>query len=106
MSESFEKREYWLALYDIYGELLTQKQKDIFQDVYEADLSFSEIAENLSISKAAVSDSVKRTCAVLEEYESVLEIHKNKATREDLYTRLEMGELDVASFLQQIREID
>ena len=106
MSESFEHREYLLSLFDCYGDLLTDKQKNIFMDVYESDLSFSEVAENLSISKAAVSDSIKRTVALLEEYERVLGVVASRKKRSSLYTDLENGSLDISNFLQQIREID
>ena len=106
MSETFEHREYLLNLFDCYGELLTDKQKGIFMDVYELDLSFSEVAENLSISKAAVSDSIKRTVALLEEYERVLGVVSNKKKRDALYQELESGIVDISTFLKQIQEID
>lgn len=106
MSESLEMREYWLALFDCYGELLTPKQKSIFMDVYEADLSFSEIAENLSISKAAVSDSVKRTCTSLKEYEEILGVYKKRQLREELYKGLENGQLSMVDFLSKIRVVE
>lgn len=48
-------------LYDFYGELLTEKQKQVFDLHYQDDLSLSEIGEELSISRQAVRDQLKRT---------------------------------------------
>ena len=47
-------------LYDYYGELLTDKQRDMIEQYYHQDLSLSEIAENAGISRQGVRDSVKR----------------------------------------------
>ena len=38
-------------LYDFYGELLTEHQKQIYEDVVLNDLSFSEVAEERGISR-------------------------------------------------------
>ena len=46
-------------LYDFYGELLTEKQKQVFDLHYQDDLSLSEIGEELSISRQAVRDQLK-----------------------------------------------
>ena len=59
-------------LYDFYGELLTDKQKLIFEMYYQNDLSLSEIGEELSISRQAVSDRIKRTEKILIGYEQKL----------------------------------
>lgn len=47
-------------LIDIYGYMLTDKQKDALELYYFEDLSLSEIAENMSISRQGVRDSIKR----------------------------------------------
>lgn len=62
-------RFLYSLLYDFYGELLTDKQRDIFESYYAEDLSFQEIGENLSISKQAVSDMLKRTEKQLNKFE-------------------------------------
>ncbi len=72
--DALEKREEALLLFDEYKELLTSSQKDIFSDYYLFDLSLSEIAENHHISKAAVSDSLHKSLAKLDEYENKLHI--------------------------------
>lgn len=67
-----EKRDLALRLFEIYGKLLTDSQKEVFSDYYVYDLSLAEIAENRNISRAAVSESLNKSLAKLEEYESKL----------------------------------
>jgi predicted DNA-binding protein YlxM (UPF0122 family) len=55
-----EKFEEMALLLDIYGELLTQKQKDVMDQYYNYDLSLQEIAENIDISKQGVHDLIRR----------------------------------------------
>jgi len=59
-------------LYDFYGELLTDKQRNMIELYYHQDLSLSEIAENIGISRQGVRDSVKRAEAQLIEMETQL----------------------------------
>lgn len=63
-------------LYDFYGELLTEKQKQAFELHYQDDLSLSEIGTELSISRQAVRDQLKRTEHILLEYEEKLGLVK------------------------------
>lgn len=69
-----EKREEAIALYDKYGSLLTDTQKEVFSDYYLFDLSLSEIAENRGISRAAISDNLHKSFEKLSEYESKLHL--------------------------------
>ena len=48
-----------LEIFDIYSSLLTNKEQEIFKLYYEEDLSLSEISENLSITRSAVSKTLK-----------------------------------------------
>ena len=61
-------------LFDFYGELLTEKQKNIYRMYYDDDLSLSEIALELDISRQAVRDQLKRTEKILKEYEEKLNL--------------------------------
>ena len=47
-------------LYDFYGELLTEHQRSIYEDVVYNDMSLSEIAEENGISRQGVHDLIKR----------------------------------------------
>ena len=64
------------VLYDFYGELLNDRKKQIFEDYYLNDLSLSEIAEGLKISRQGVHDIVKRTSRELIDYETKLSLVK------------------------------
>ncbi|OUP80787.1 DNA-binding protein [Lachnoclostridium sp. An169] len=61
-------------LYDFYGELLTDHQKEIYEQFVLDDLSLSEIAESEGISRQGVHDLVKRCQRSLEGYEAKLHL--------------------------------
>jgi len=56
-------------LYDFYGELLTERQREFFDLYYNEDLSLSEIAENTGISRQGVRDVIVRAEGVMQEVE-------------------------------------
>ena len=56
-------------LYDFYGELLTEHQKQIYEDFILNDLSLSEIAEERGISRQGVYDNLSRAEALLRNME-------------------------------------
>lgn len=59
-------------LLDFYGEMLTDKQRDMVEYYYNDDLSLSEIAENEGITRQGVRDSIKRAEAQMLEMEERL----------------------------------
>ncbi len=61
-------------LYDFYGELLTQHQREIFEDYSLSDLSLGEIAQNRGVSRQAVHDIIRRCRRQLEAYEEKLHL--------------------------------
>lgn len=61
-------------LYDFYGQLLTERQRQIYEDVVLRDLSLSEIAKEQGISRQGVHDLVRRCDRALEEYEEKLHL--------------------------------
>ncbi|MCL1924971.1 MAG: DNA-binding protein [Defluviitaleaceae bacterium] len=78
-------REKTTKLYDIYGKLLTEKKKEIFELYYHEDLSMSEIAEKQNITAQAVKDHLKNAINTLEEYEEKLGfLKKNDKIRKAL----------------------
>lgn len=61
-------------LYDFYGELLNDHQKEIYEQFVLEDLSLSEIAQDAGISRQGVHDMVKRCQKTLEGYEARLHL--------------------------------
>lgn len=81
-------------LYDFYGVLLTEHQRKIYEDVVFQDLSISEIAREVGISRQGVHDLVKRCDKILESYEDRL----------GLVEKFERTKESVRSIHQMIRE--
>lgn len=61
-------------LYDFYGELLTERQQQVYESVVLEDFSLSEVAEELGISRQGVHDMIRRCNHTLEEYEKKLHL--------------------------------
>lgn len=61
-------------LYDFYGELLTEHQKEIYEDVILNDYSFTEVAQERGISRQGVHDLIKRCNKILQDYEDKLHL--------------------------------
>ena len=70
-------------LYDFYGQLLTERQREVMELYHEENLTLSEIADEFSISRQGVHDLIKRCDRTLGGYEKKLQlIHKFQQTRE------------------------
>jgi predicted DNA-binding protein YlxM (UPF0122 family) len=98
-------------LYDFYGELLTEHQKQIYEDHVLNDLSVSEIAADRGISRQGVHDMMKRCDKILKGYEEKLHlIDKFLKTKEKVaeINRLagEMKNVDIASQQKYLDEIE
>ena len=83
-------------LLDFYGELLTRNQLDILNEYVNDDLTISEIASNRGISRQGVHEVVKRSEAILEEYEKKL----------GLINKFILVKLDIKELLTIIEELD
>ncbi|MEG0369097.1 MAG: YlxM family DNA-binding protein [Hungatella sp.] len=69
-------------LYDFYGELLTDHQKHVYEEVVFNDLSLGEIAKEQGISRQGVHDLIKRCDKILTDYEEKLQlVHKFHQTK-------------------------
>lgn len=64
---------YIIDLYDIYGELLTSKQQDYFEDYYFNNLTLAEMSENYNVSRNAVHKQIK------EAEEKLIKIWRNSS---------------------------
>ena len=102
-------------LYDFYGELLTDRQKEFFDLYYNEDLSLSEIAENEGISRQGVRDVIVRAEAILTDLEDktglIRRFHAMRTQLEEiiqaadgiLVRNTKYDDAEIESLAQQIR---
>ena len=90
-----EKNVKVSMLCQIYGKLLTKKQYSVLDDYYNNDLSLSEIAENLGITRQAVRDNIKKGENKLFEFEETLGFMKRTLSQEQ----------QIASILSELTKI-
>lgn len=83
-----EKTNRMNYLYDFYQALLTPKQSSYMALYYLDDYSLGEIAEEYDVSRQAVYDNIKRTEAMLEEYEDKLSLFEKFQKRSELISKL------------------
>ncbi len=73
---------YLVELYDYYGNLLTIKQQNYFEDYYFDNLTLQEIADNNKVSRNAVHKTLKDIIDKLKYYEECLKLY---AKRDQVY---------------------
>ena len=69
---SAEDRAYICRLLDVYGGLLSEKNRDLADLYYNEDLSLAEISENCGLTRQGVRDAIKRSVAELKNFENTL----------------------------------
>ena len=84
-------------LYDFYGELLTERQKEFFDLYYNEDLSLAEIAENYGISRQGVRDVIVRAEASMQEVEDKTGIIKRFLARSGHLEAIEEAAGEIAT---------
>ena len=94
-------------LYDFYGELLTEHQKNIYEDVVFNDMSPSEIAREEGISRQGVHDLIKICDKILRDYEDKLHlVERFMQTKKDVeLIKKYSNECKVNNNLKEIDEI-
>ena len=97
-------------LLDIYGGLLTQKQREALHMQLDLDYSLSEIAENQGVTRQAALDAVKRGIARLRELEKSLRIYERFARSIGVLARMEalaerQGNQEMLEALREARSI-
>lgn len=85
-------------LFDIYGGLLTDKKKRVMEMYHEDDMSLSEIAEELEVSRAAVHDSLRSAERLLCSYEDKLGILAD-------YLRMEKLADELRTYISEARDL-
>lgn len=94
-----EKNVRMAILFDYYGEMLTDKQKEYFDLYYNENLSLSEIAENDGISRQGVRDVIVRAEAIMEDTEAKLGMIRQ-------HQELEANLADVEAYLTEIAQLN
>lgn len=97
MKVLLEKTTRMNFLFDFYQALLTDKQRSYMELYYLDDHSLGEIAESYSISRQAVYDNIRRTEAMLEEYEEKLKLFEKFQQRQKVLKQLTDALQDEAS---------
>lgn len=95
-------------LYDFYGELLTEHQKAVYEDVVLNDYSLSEVAEEYNISRQGVHDLIKRCNAILAGYENRLHLVEKFMTAKSMVNEINglIGEFRNSGDISCINRID
>lgn len=92
-------------LIDYYGALLTKHQLNILSDYFIEDLSMQEIAENLNISKSAISDLINRSILQLNDYEKKLGLIKQNDKLEKLAIKLDNDSKVNKKYIKELTKI-
>ena len=95
---------YYNELFDLYGELLTDNERDNFLEYYQEDLSLSEIAEAHDVSRSAVEDAIKKALKKLDDYEKELKVLEKNEKILDLIVKAKDAEGDEK--IQALEEIE
>lgn len=95
-------------LYDFYGALLKDHQREIFEDYILNDLSLSEIAAQQEISRQGVYDIIKRCSKQLTEYEGKLNLIEKFHNTKERVNKINNIAKDIINHgdLAQIQEIE
>lgn len=105
-----EKTTRMNYLYDFYQSLLTPKQSSYMALYYLDDFSLGEIAEEYNVSRQAVYDNIKRTEAMLEEYEEKLLLFEKFQERSKLIQEmkelLKEGTPSQQTLLEMVAELE
>ncbi len=81
--EILEKLDKINYLYDIYGELLSEKQREVLEMYYLDDYSLGEIAGHYQVSRQAIHDMLKRAVEYLEHLEENLKLRREYLSRRE-----------------------
>ena len=98
-----EERDYLIILYDFYFELLSDKQREYFEDYYFNNLSLGEMSENTGLSRNAIHKNIKSICEKLYFYEEKLGLYKK---RKELYKLIENIDEDIKSRIEKLYQGD
>jgi predicted DNA-binding protein YlxM (UPF0122 family) len=101
--DTLQARSHYLALFDRYGALLTDHQREVLDLYLKSDWSLAEIAANQGTSRAAVHDIVRRSTHSLEEYERRLGLLAEAGRRRRAIASLER---ELAGIKQHVARLE
>jgi hypothetical protein len=101
--DTLQARSRFLALFDRYGALLTDHQKEVLDLHLRSDWSLAEIAAQQGTSRAAVHDIVRRSTRSLEEYEHRLGLLMEAGRRHRAMASLER---ELAGLKRHMAQLD
>ena len=112
--QALERTNRINLLFDFYGPLLTDKQQSILSLYYQDNFSLGEIAAELSVSRQAVYEHVKRAEQALAEYEGKLGLAGKFKRRQELVEKLEQvlgehglaGQPHLQSIMDELQSLD
>lgn len=100
LEDSMEDYIYYGELYDLYQQLLTDKQRAYFEDYYFQNLSLGEMAENYQVSRNAIFRQLHIVTKKLEEYEEKLQLLQKKRKLEKISQSID--NLDIKRQLEEL----
>lgn len=97
-----EEMFHYNELFDIYGNLLNEREKEIFNLFYEEDLSLQEIANERGVSKSAIGNTIKTINKKLDNFETKLGFLNKINILEKLIDKIDNLDLknDIKKFLK------
>ena len=88
-----DDRDYIVMLYDFYGELFNERQKEYFEEYYFNNLSLAEIGEKLGVSRNAIHKVIQGVEEKLRFYEEKLGLYKKNRIIYDIMEKTKDSEL-------------
>ena len=88
-----DNRDYLIILYDYYGELFNEQEKENFEAYYFDNLSLGEISENEQKSRNAIHKSIKSVVNKLLEYETKLKLYQKNNQIKELLKNIKEEEI-------------
>ena len=89
------KKLEFSALIDLYGPVLTEKQREVVEQYYYEDLSLAEIAENCGITRQGVRDAIKRSEAIIYDLEDRLQFSLQYKKTQNAYEIIKKNAQDI-----------
>lgn len=99
-----DKNIHISMLFEIYGKMLTEKQKDVIDLYYNSNLSLSEIAEELGITRQGVRKNLIESENKLLDFEQKLCFLREKLTRQEKMNKI-IEELTDKELIEKIKAL-